>query len=171
MKKITRESLKESLAGPDNNNWLLRAFWLWLITGAVYFFIEGLWRIHSNGGWANIIMMPIGGLCGVLVGVMNENPKYCKKKMALQSLYGMACVVVVEFACGMILNVALKMDMWDYSKLPVNVLGQICLPFAILWFLLTPFIIWFDDYLRYKLWGEGKPYRWYANYIELITGK
>ena len=150
------------------NNWVQKAFWLWLIPGMVYYLVEGVWRIGSNGGWANIAMMPIGGLCGVLVGMMNENPKFMKKKMVLQALYGMATVIVVEFVSGCFLNVILKLNIWDYSSLPFNVMGQICLPFAFLWFVLSPFIIWFDDFLRCKLWDEGAPYPVYKNYVRLV---
>lgn len=148
---------------------LLRVFWLWFICGCVYYFIEGVWHIRGSGGWANIVMMPIGGLCGVLIGLMNENPKYNGKKMLVQSLYGMAIVVVVEFVTGYILNILLKQNIWDYSGLPFNVMGQVALPFAFLWFLLTPMAIWFDDYVRYKLWGEGRAYPFFLNYRELLT--
>ncbi|MDR1703278.1 MAG: putative ABC transporter permease [Clostridiales bacterium] len=172
MAKISVKTLKESLTRPDGQgNWVLRAFWLWLITGAAYYLIEGVWHICSNGGWANITMMPIGGLGGVLVGVMNENPKFMKKKMILQSLYGMASLVVVEFIAGFVLNVVLKLNVWNYSNIPMNFMGQICLPFAALWFLFTPFIVWFDDYIRLKIWSQGERYPWYKNYIKLFTLK
>ena len=102
---------------------------------------------------------------------MNENPRITAKKMYVQSLYGAAVLVVVEFVSGYIMNVLLGMDIWDYSGLPMNVLGQICLPFAALWFLFTPFIIWFDDSIRYWLWKEGKKYPVWMNYVKLFTLK
>ena len=151
-----------------NRNWLLRAFWLWFITGGVYYIIEGLWRVRSNGGWANIAMLPVGGLCGVLIGIMNENPKFARKKMVLQAVYGMAVLVVIEFVSGYIMNIVLGMNVWDYSNRPFNFMGQICLAYAALWFLFTPFIIWFDDFLRNRLWNDGEKYPWYKNYVKLF---
>ena len=41
--------------------------------------------------------------------------------------------------------------------LPFNILGQISLPFSLIWFLLSGVIIIVDDYLRYKLFKEDKP--------------
>ncbi|MCL2702587.1 MAG: putative ABC transporter permease [Defluviitaleaceae bacterium] len=152
-------------------NWLLHTFGLWLIAGGCYYVIEGIWRICSNGGWANITMLPVGGLCGVLIGIMNQNPKFARKKMVLQAVYGMAVLVVVEFVCGYIMNIRMGLNIWDYSSRPLNFMGQICLAYAALWFLFTPFIIWFDDYVRFKIWDEGERYSWYTNYVKLFTLK
>jgi len=154
-----------------NLQWLVRVMWLWLITGGVYFIVEGLWRIGSNGGWANVTMIPVGGLCGVLIGMMNENPKFARKKMWVQALYGMAVLVVVEFAGGYVMNIVLGMNIWDYSGRPFNFMGQICLPYALLWYLFTPFIIWFDDFIRLKLWNDGEKYSWYVNYNKLVSNR
>ena len=45
--------------------------------------------------------------------------------------------------------------------MPFNLLGQICLPFAVAWLALAAVAIVLDDYLRYWLFGEEKPrYRW-----------
>jgi len=153
----------------EQGNWLLRILWLWLITGGVYFVAEGIWRISSNGGWANIAMLPVGGLCGVLIAIMNENPKFKGRKMAVKALYGMAVLVVVEFASGYVMNIMMGMNVWDYSNRPFNFMGQICLAYAALWFMFTPFIIWFDDFIRFKMWNDGERYAWYVNYIKLFA--
>ena len=39
----------------------------------------------------------------------------------------------VEFAFGCVFNLGLKMNVWDYSHLPFNIAGQVCLWFTILW--------------------------------------
>ena len=31
----------------------------------------------------------------------------------------------------------LKLDIWDYSRIPFNLYGQICLPYAAVWFVLS----------------------------------
>ena len=36
----------------------------------------------------------------------------------------------------------------DYSNMPFNVLGQVCLPFSIIWFFLSYVAIRLDDWLR-----------------------
>ena len=44
-----------------------------------------------------------------------------------------AAVTGVEFAFGCVFNLGLKMNVWDYSHLPFNIAGQVCLWFTILW--------------------------------------
>jgi len=49
-----------------------RVFLLWLIYGLVYYPMEGLFHIITNGGWAWVGMAVIGGLCGLLIGRINQ---------------------------------------------------------------------------------------------------
>ncbi len=74
--------------------------------------------------------------------------------MVLSSLI----ITALEFTTGLIVNVWLKMDIWDYSNLPYNFMGQICLFYSFLWFLVSSVAIVMDDYLRYKLFQEEKPH-------------
>ena len=63
----------------------------------------------------------------------------------------------LEFITGIIVNLILHLNVWDYSNLPFNLLGQICLPFCIIWFFLSLIGIVLDDYLRYYFFNEEKP--------------
>ena len=58
---------------------------------------------------------------------------------------------------GVIINLMLKWNIWDYSMLPFNTLSQIFLSFSLVWFILSGTIIIVNDYLRYKLFKEDKP--------------
>lgn len=119
------------------------------IGGFLYYMIEILWRGYSH--WTMFIL---GGLCFILVGFINEVFKFpLVKQMFLSSVI----ITVLEFICGCIVNLLLHWNIWDYSELPFNVLGQICLPYSILWFFLSLLAIIIDDYLRYWLFGEEKP--------------
>ena len=44
---------------------------------------------------------------------------------------------MAELGAGLILNVWLKLDIWDYSRLPGNLWGQVCLKYALLWVVLA----------------------------------
>ena len=69
--------------------------------------------------------------------------------------------MTLELIFGIIFNINLGMNVWDYSDLPFNLFGQICLPFMIAWFLLSAVAIVADDYIRYWLFAEDKPkYKW-----------
>ena len=39
---------------------------------------------------------------------------------------GALIVTAYEFTVGLIVNVKLGWDIWDYSSIPFNILGQIC---------------------------------------------
>lgn len=75
-----------------------------------------------------------------------------------QCIFGSFIITAVEFLSGCVINLWLGWDVWDYSNLPFNVLGQVCLPFMALWVFLSAVGIVLDDYLRYWLFGEEKPH-------------
>ncbi len=78
-----------------------------------------------------------------------------------QALLGAAAVTVAELLGGLVINRWLGLMVWDYSDMPFNVLGQVCLPYCAAWIGLAAVGVWLDDFLRWKLYGERKPgYRW-----------
>ena len=120
------------------------------IGGFIYVAIELLWRGHTH--WT---MFLVGGICFLLVGYINEIFTFeipLVKQMAISAVI----ITTVEFLAGLLVNCTYSI--WDYRNLPLNILGQICLPYSILWFLLSLPAIILDDYLRYWLFGEEKPH-------------
>ena len=117
---------------------------LFVSGGLIYILIEMLWR-----GYTHWTMFLVGGICFVLVGLINEGFTF---EMPL-----MFVITAVEFIAGYIINIRLGWDVWDYLELPFNLMGQICLPYMGLWFLLSALAIVLDDYLRYWFFGEEKP--------------
>lgn len=136
---------------------VLRLLALWSIGGLIYIIMECLFRGHSH--WT---MFLVGGLCFVLIGAINEVIPW-EMPVWQQALIGAAIITAVEFVSGCIINIWLGWDVWDYSGLPGNILGQICLPFCGVWILLAVVGIVLDDYLRYWWFGEEEPhYCWKA---------
>lgn len=103
-------------------------------------------------------MLPIGGLCGLLIGGINQYPRFSNLPVYKQALIGTAIVLIIEYFTGYVLNIKLGLNIWDYSALPLNISGQICLLYGLLWFLLMPFAVWLEDYLRWRLWNERTYY-------------
>ena len=66
-------------------------------------------------------------------------------------------ITFYEFIFGVILNIWLGLNIWDYSNLPFNILGQICIPFSTIWYFLSIIGICLDDFFRWKLFNEEKP--------------
>ena len=128
---------------------------LFLIGGAIYVLIELVYRGYSH--WT---MFLLGGLCFVLIGGVNEYIPW-EMPLWLQAGIGAVIITVLEFICGCIVNLALGWNVWDYSNTPLNILGQVCLPFTIIWFVIAHAGIVLDDYLRYWLFKEEKPHYTY----------
>lgn len=125
---------------------------LFFVGGYSYCGIEILSR-----GYSHISMLIAGGICFIAIGLLNETSD---ERLSFISQMVMSSVIIttVEFLTGLIVNVWLGLHVWDYSDKPYNVMGQICLLYALLWFLLSPVAIVADDYLRYWLMGERKPH-------------
>ncbi len=146
---------------------VLKLLCIWFLMGMVYFVIEGIWRI-PKGGDANISMLFVGGLCGLLIGSINQIPKFYNMSVFKQSLIGTGIVLVIEYIAGYILNIKMGLDIWDYSDMFFNINGQICLEFGLLWLLLMPAAIWLEDFIRFKFWNEGTGYGLKDVYMEFL---
>lgn len=132
-------------------NRFLKYTLLFFIGGFAYGGIEILFR-----GFSHISMLIAGGICFILIGLLNEVFPW---DMALisQMFISAGIVTVVEFVIGWVVNIWLGLNVWDYSTLPYNFMGQICLLFINIWFFLSLFAILLDDYLRYYILKEEKP--------------
>lgn len=131
---------------------IIRLFILFCIGGTIYISIELLWRGYSH--WTMFI---VGGICFVLIGLINELFTY-DMPLIYQMIISALIVTIVEFISGCIINLWLHMNVWDYSNMPFNIAGQICIPFMGLWFLLSLPAIILDDYLRLWFFNEEKPH-------------
>lgn len=105
---------------------------LFSLGGCAYGMIELLWRHHTH--WTMLIT---GGTCFVsLYKMYNRLPDL---PMIEKCILGSAVITSIEFVTGCIVNLWLKMDVWDYSNVPFNLLGQVCVMYSALWgFLCIP---------------------------------
>lgn len=122
-----------------------------IIGGMIYILLEMLWRGYSH--WT---MFLLGGICFVAIGLINEVISW-EMLLWKQVLIGACIVTSLEFLTGCIVNLWLGWNVWDYSNLPGNILGQICPQYFLLWLPVSLVGIVLDDWLRYWLWGEERP--------------
>lgn len=130
---------------------VLKYWFLFSFGGIVYVIIELLWRGYSH--WS---MFLLGGACFVLLGLINSVYPW-DMPLWIQMLIGTFIITGLEFITGCVLNLHFGLHVWDYYNMPLNILGQICLPYMLLWFLLSPVCIIVDDYMRYLFFDEDKP--------------
>ncbi len=100
------------------------------IVGALgYCGLEMLWRRRTH--WS---MALAGGTCLTLLRGVNLRMR--SRRLWEKCFVGSFVISGVEFVTGCIVNLALKWNVWDYSRNRHNLLGQICPLYSALWFLL-----------------------------------
>lgn len=99
---------------------------LFLIGAVGYGAIEVIWRGYTH--WS---MMIAGGLCFIIFSLVAE--KFEGKHILIKASICALGVTAVEFVFGILFNLILKMNVWDYSNMPLNILGQICPLFTLMW--------------------------------------
>ena len=129
---------------------LVKYLILLVVGGAAYYGIEIVAR-----GFSHWTMFLAGGICFVLVGIINEiTPKI---PLLQQMILSAAIITAIEFVSGCILNIWLGLNIWDYSDEVGNVFGQICPSHTLYCFLLSLVGILVDHYIRHYFFGEEKP--------------
>ena len=127
-----------------NKNFVLKEFIIFIIFGLMYVTIELLYRGHTHYS-----MFIVGGICGVLIGLINDNTP--DMPLLPQCILGAVIITVIELLTGLFLNVYLGLNVWDYSNQPFNFMGQICPQFCIIWCILSILVIRIDDWLKEKI--------------------
>ena len=136
-----------------------KAYRLWkeavifYLGGMFYCAVELLWR-----GWTHGSMFLLGAVCFYIVGGLD---RYFHLPVVVHMALGALIVTFFEFWTGILVNQILHMHVWDYSDVPMNLMGQVCLPFTLLWFVLCGIGILTENGLRHLLFHEPVPqYRW-----------
>ena len=131
--------------------YLVKYVTLWLWGGCSYYLVEILWR-----GFSHESMYILGGICLLMLNAMNRLFPW-RMGFLWQVLIGTAGVLVLELITGLIVNKWLGLNVWDYSDLRFNILGQVSLLFYFLFMPVVAYGIWLSDFLNWKLYDEEKP--------------
>ena len=119
-------------------------FILFSIGAFGYGLLEILWRGYTH--WS---MLTAGGICFVFFGSLCEKLK--RTGIFIKGIIGGAFITLIEFIFGIIFNIILKKNVWDYSRMPLNLGGQICAVYSFFWVLLSIIIIPFAGFVNKKL--------------------
>ena len=74
-------------------------------------------------------MFLAGGSCFLLLGSIGK--RLDRQPLILRAIVGAGVITAVELAAGLIAN--RSYTVWDYRDVPGNFLGQVCLPYSLLW--------------------------------------
>ncbi|WP_313528120.1 putative ABC transporter permease [Anaerotignum sp.] len=122
----------------------IRKFMIFLIGGFGYFSLEIIYRGYSH--WTMFLTGGFAFLCLFLLFTADLPLPYWAR-----CITGAMIVTSIEFIVGIIVNKWLGWQVWDYSRLPNNLLGQICLSYSIIWLFLCIPIGFFSRLLNQKV--------------------
>jgi len=105
-------------------------------------------RKFVNRGFLNGPLCPIYGI-GV-TAIVTLMDAYMDNLLLLFLLSGIL-VTALEWVTGFLLEVLFHHKWWDYSKMPLNLNGYVCLPFSLLWGAACTLIVKYIHPLLWKL--------------------
>ena len=117
-------------------------FILFLTGGILYVLIEIAYR-----GYSHISMFVVGGICFILICSIDEFTPF-KIPIIVQMIIACILITFVELISGIIINIFLNLNVWDYSSNKFNFLGQICLKASITWFFLSFPAIYLGKFIK-----------------------
>lgn len=129
---------------------------LFLSCGFIYYMIEILFR-----GWSHWSMFVLTGFLGVFCIDSINNTLSFDCDYIVQILISTILCTIGEGISGIILNVWLQLNVWDYSKMTFGTFffGQCNVLFCFAWMLIISIIIFYcDAYNYYILKIEPCPY-------------
>jgi uncharacterized membrane protein len=94
-----------------------------------------------------------GGIALVLLDKINDKISW-DTDILLQGCVGSVLITGMEFIIGNLYLAGLLPKMWDYSNMWLNYKGIICLPFSLLWIVLSIIAIFLADSINYYIYKE-----------------
>jgi uncharacterized membrane protein len=146
----------------------LKNFMMFCVGFTLYQCVEGLWKTlgPNHLGIQSFTMGILGGITILMVSAINKKLPWLLP-IWLQAIIGGIGILILEFGAGLLLNKYLcpllgRPIIWDYTGMPLNIMGIICPQFFIIWVFFAACYIVIDDYLRWIMYDEEKPhYSWW----------
>lgn len=125
---------------------------LFVAFSALYVWIEIMFRNRSDRS-----MIFLSGTVGIIIGLLNNVIPWSMGLVQQGLIGGFLIVTPMEYFVGKFL-VNQDLSIWNYSNMPCNIDGQICLSFTLIWCIISVIVVVLDDYLRYFIFDEDKPH-------------
>lgn len=95
----------------------------------MYNILEILWR-----GYTHISMTFLGGVCFLFIYLIQ---KHMHKNILLKALVCTIFITFAEFVTGIFVNIIFHQNVWNYSNLKFNIMGQISALYSLFWYILS----------------------------------
>lgn len=126
-------------------------FYIMLCGGAGYSLLEILWR-----GYTHWTMTLTGGAALLCIYAMLDF--FSQGTLLQKCLLGSVMITTLELMVGTLVNLYFEWHVWDYSTMPWNFFGQICLQYTAYWFLLCLLLVPLCPLLRRFLCGRRREF-------------
>ena len=117
------------------------------------------------------VSYPLMGICaGLAVIIIDKINDYLSWDIdiILQGVIGSIVITIFELIIGEIsLTTELLPIMWNYSNVPLNFDGVVCVPFSLIWVSLSIIGILVADAINYYIFGES-PIPYYKCFGRII---
>lgn len=135
---------------------------LFLVGFVVYMLIELIYRQRTY-----LLMGCCGGVIILILDKINDKISW-DVDLLLQGSIGSLVITFFEFIIGELFIHNYIPVMWDYSNMPLNYKGIICLPFSAIWFLLSIGAVFLADAINYYLLNENDTVPYYKMFGKII---
>lgn len=114
-----------------------KLIWIFTLGSVLGFLVETIWRLCSKGQWevrSSLVWGPFNILYGVgAVVLFLILRKVDRRKKVQIAVWGMVIGTVVEYLLALAQEAVFGTASWDYSHLPLNIGGKVCLYFSLAW--------------------------------------
>ena len=140
--EIEVKNKKKTLTIMGLSIWRILAYFI--IYSVVGYVVETLFGIATKGVWESRQSFLYGPFCGIYglgatIMIMFLH-RYSKKYNRL-FLGGFIVGSLVEYSVSLISEVILHVKWWDYSNMPLNINGRICVYFSFFWGFLAIYLL------------------------------
>ena len=120
--------------------------WLW--EGFLYLFKDD---IYVNRGFLTGPWLPIYGIGGIMLELLFHR---WRDRPLMTFMSSMVLCTVLEYLAGWYLELTWGVKWWDYSEMPYNLHGRICLLSALLFGVGGMLLVWVVSPLFYSLYRK-----------------
>lgn len=117
-----------------------RWFWYFLSYSFLGFVLEVLFAraIHSDKPDRKCFcLLPLCPVYGLGMAAILALPAGVLARPPLLFLWGAVLATAAEYGTGLLYETVARVRFWDYSHLPLQLQGRVCLPFSLAWGLLA----------------------------------
>ena len=122
--------------------WRILAYFI--IYSVLGYIIETIFGIVTKGTWESrqsFLYGPFCGIYGLGAVIMILSLQYFNQNSNRLFWGGFVVGSIIEYVVSWIGEVALNVKWWDYSNMPLNLNGRICVFFSIFWGLLAIYLM------------------------------